>query len=190
MTERRPDVLIAGGGLSAASPRWRLSASAGDFFLIVEQGERFGGNHIWSFFDTDLTPDERASSSGDQPHWPSHDIRFPSLSARCNRLQQRAVRPAGSRSCAPNSTRRTIGLAALLRKWRPPRHAGRGERIEAALVIDARGPVRCPGSSSAGRNSSAAPIAPAGRIMRSASHHGCRGRPAEWLSLPLFLAVQ
>jgi lycopene beta-cyclase len=52
-------------------------------FLLIEQEERFGGNHIWSFFDTDVEERDRwLIDPLVTRHWPEHDIRFPQASAQ------------------------------------------------------------------------------------------------------------
>ena len=46
--------------------------------LLVEQGEVFGGNHTWSFFDTDVADSNRWVLDGIAAHrWPEHEVRFP-----------------------------------------------------------------------------------------------------------------
>lgn len=148
MSPPRPQVVIAGGGLAGCLAALALARHRPEIsFLLVEHGERFGGNHVWSFFDSDLTTDERALV---EPlvcrHWPSHDIRFPALkrtlalgynsirSERLDQVMRSALRPDQYR------LGRTILELA-------PGHmlVEGGERIEAALVLDARGPGPMPG---------------------------------------------
>ena len=45
--------------------------------LLVEGGESFGGNHVWSFFDGDLDASGHAFIEALQPvRWPAHRVRF------------------------------------------------------------------------------------------------------------------
>jgi lycopene beta-cyclase len=73
------DVLIAGGGLSAglialALRRYRPELKV----AIAEAGDRFGGNHTWSSFESDLDPEGKALAAPLVAHrWPVHLLRFP-----------------------------------------------------------------------------------------------------------------
>lgn len=79
---RHFDIVLVGGGLSAglialALARYRPDVSV----AIVEQGAAFGGNHTWSSFASDLSPEGAALVAPIIAHcWPSYEIRFPSFS--------------------------------------------------------------------------------------------------------------
>ena len=72
-------LVIAGGGLAgclAALALTRLRPALP--ILLVEQGESFGGNHIWSFFDADVAPDDRwLVEPFVAKSWDGYDIAFP-----------------------------------------------------------------------------------------------------------------
>lgn len=78
------DVLLVGGGLSAGLIALALAARRPDVRVaIVEAGARFGGNHTWSSFVTDL------SEAGQQlvapliaHRWDGYMVRFPGLERR------------------------------------------------------------------------------------------------------------
>lgn len=79
MRPNRPDLAIAGGGLAGslvalAFAKWRPEVEV----VLSEAGPSFGGNHIWSLFDSDLSGDARALV---EPlivaRWESYDIAFP-----------------------------------------------------------------------------------------------------------------
>jgi lycopene beta-cyclase len=76
------DVIFAGGGLSSALTAYRLKLGRPDLrVLIVEAGERLGGNHTWSFHDTDLTAGQRAWIAPLVAHrWERQAVRFPQFS--------------------------------------------------------------------------------------------------------------
>ena len=72
-------VVIAGGGLSGGLVALALKARRPDVeLLVVEQGDAFGGNHTWSFFDTDIAADHRWVLDGVKAaHWQETEVRFP-----------------------------------------------------------------------------------------------------------------
>jgi lycopene beta-cyclase len=72
-------VIIAGGGLAGCLTALALAERRPEVeLLLVEGEERLGGNHIWSFFGSDVAAGDWAlvepliSAS-----WPDHEVRFP-----------------------------------------------------------------------------------------------------------------
>ncbi|MEI6641524.1 MAG: lycopene beta-cyclase CrtY [Novosphingobium sp.] len=58
MNARRCDIAILGGGLAGGLIALALARYRPDLsLLIVEQDTRLGGNHVWSFFETDADPE-------------------------------------------------------------------------------------------------------------------------------------
>jgi lycopene beta-cyclase len=165
-------LVIAGGGLSGALAALALAERRPDVpFMLVEQGEAFGGNHIWSFFDSDVEEDDRwLIDSMVARRWPEHEVRFP-----------RRRRTIGLGYTSVKSS----GLDRVVReRLRPDQYRlGRrivelgqthilldgGERIEAEGVVDARGPGPAPGLDLAWQKF-------VGRTYRCAAPHG-RERP-------------
>jgi lycopene beta-cyclase len=78
------DLVLVGGGLANALLAWRLrQRRPGVRVLLLERGRRLGGNHTWSFFDTDVTPDQRAWLDPLVEHrWPGYAVRFPGFDRR------------------------------------------------------------------------------------------------------------
>jgi lycopene beta-cyclase len=74
------DLAIIGGGLAGGLIALAYTALRPDVrLLLVEQGERPGGNHIWSFFDGDVAPANRWLIDPLVVHrWPQgHAVQFP-----------------------------------------------------------------------------------------------------------------
>lgn len=134
-------LVICGGGLAGSLAAIALAKRRPDIdLLLVEQGATLGGNHIWSFFDSDIPEECRWLSDEIARHrWPAHEVRFPDL--------ERTI------DLGYNSIRSSDLDAAVLARLRPEQlqlgrsiadvgthHVTLGmERIEADCVIDARG---------------------------------------------------
>jgi lycopene beta-cyclase len=135
------DVILAGGGLANVLIALRLKAVRPSLrLLVVERDRRFGGNHTWSFHDTDLTAAQLAALA---PliiaHWPAQEVRFPSHSRRLatgynsissDRLHEVATERLGSE----------LMLGAAIAEVHPERVVlGDGRVLTAPCVIDGRG---------------------------------------------------
>jgi lycopene beta-cyclase len=136
------DILIAGGGLAGGLVTLALAARRPEISVtIVEAGQALGGNHVWSFFDSDVAAADRALVEPLVCHrWEGHDVAFPGL---------RRTLPGGYNSIESER------LDAVLRAKLPAERiltgtaivvldpAGAtladGTRIAAKGVIDARG---------------------------------------------------
>ena len=139
---RPVDVLILGGGLAGGLAALALHQRRPELKLrLVEGGKRLGGNHLWSFFDSDIDEADRALiapliTAG----WTRYDVTFPdharTLDQRYYSIESerfdahlRATLPPGTVLTGAVATEVTPDGATL----------PSGERIEAAAVLDARG---------------------------------------------------
>ncbi|WP_253272983.1 lycopene cyclase family protein [Halomonas sp. PR-M31] len=73
------DLILAGGGLANGLIALRLKHDRPELrLLMLEQDARPGGNHTWSFHDSDLSDEQHAWLA---PligcHWPRHRVIFP-----------------------------------------------------------------------------------------------------------------
>ncbi|MEO7634523.1 MAG: lycopene beta-cyclase CrtY [Sphingomicrobium sp.] len=141
-------LIIAGGGLSGCLAALALAARRPEVdLLVIEQGPAFGGNHTWSFFDTDIAPGQRwVLDRIGASHWADYDVRFPrrsrTIAVGYNSMQSEALDAAMKQALRPAQYRLGEALAEV-----GPAHVqlANGERIEADAVIDARGPGRVEG---------------------------------------------
>lgn len=140
-------LIICGGGLSGSLAAIAIAKRRPEIdLLLLETGDSFGGNHIWSFFDSDISPDW--ASLIDQvvrSRWPDHEIRFPKrerlIPIGYNSIRSSDLDIAVRAALRPDQFR----LGAAVREL-GPRHVVAGkERIDADCVIDARGPGPMPG---------------------------------------------
>jgi lycopene beta-cyclase len=144
MTKQLP-VVIVGGGLAGALAAVRLFQRRPDLpVLLLEAGASFGGNHTWSFFDSDVPAKAQELVAALQPvRWPRHRVRFTTrereLAVAYNSVNAAAL-DLLVRARLPAEYWR---LGAEVRKIEP--HSvvlATGETIAARAVIDARGPQK------------------------------------------------
>lgn len=160
-------LVIVGGGLAGSLLALAFASRRPDVdILLVERGETLGGNHVWSFFDSDL---DSAGHTLVHPlvtqRWLDHEIAFPMRSRRL---------PIGYNSI------RSEQLDRVVRATLPPERIRRsqvmelasnyvrlesGERIVAHGIIDARGASAFPGLDLAWQKF-------VGRTFRTSRPHG------------------
>lgn len=73
------DLVLVGGGLSNGLIAWRLAMKRPELRVaIVEAGPTLGGNHTWSVFEQDITPEQREWTAPLVAHrWDRYTVRFP-----------------------------------------------------------------------------------------------------------------
>ena len=76
------DLAIAGGGLAGGLVALAVAKLRPDLDIaLIEAEEQFGGNHIWSFFESDVEPEHRwLIDPLISRQWDSYDVRFPKYS--------------------------------------------------------------------------------------------------------------
>jgi len=140
------DVVVVGGGLAGSLAAWRLATAHPTLSLcLIESGSRLGGNHTWSFHDTDLPP---AAHEWIAPlvaaRWPRHEVRFPRgprvlsgayLAITSARLHE-VIAPALGHRLKLEAAVTHLGTDRVTLKS--------GEEVHARVVIDARGAFEPP----------------------------------------------
>ena len=142
MNGRMVDVAIVGGGPAGGLIALALHRQRPELRLaLIEAGEVLGGNHRWSWFDSDLSPEGRALLA-EFRHviWDDgYDVAFPrhrrQLRATYNSLSSADFHQGLTRLLPPDAVLLKSGVAEL-------DAAGvmleNGERIPARAVIDCR----------------------------------------------------
>ncbi len=145
-----PRVLLAGGGLQSALIALAvLDAHPEAAVTVLERDERIGGNHTWSFHAGDVPPELESLAEAVAEHrWPDYDVAFPK---RTRRVGLGYASVSSTHLARVVEARFARAKQAELRTGADvqelgPTHAvlTSGERIEADLVIDARGATRDP----------------------------------------------
>ena len=150
------DYLLVGGGLqNGLIALALLSSRPGARVALVERGHSIGGNHLWSFHAGDVPDDARALVDPLVAHrWPGYDVIFPGsrraldeayAAIPSSRLDAAVRDRLGS---APGCA---LFLGTSVTEVAPHRVTlADGRRLEAHLVIDARGPSALPADLAAG----------------------------------------
>jgi len=73
------DLAIVGGGLAGGLIALAVARLRPELkIVLIEQGESFGGNHIWSYFATDILPEHRWLTAPLVTYgWSGYEVRFP-----------------------------------------------------------------------------------------------------------------
>jgi lycopene beta-cyclase len=135
------DVVFAGGGLASTLAACRLKARRPELrLLIVEAGQRLGGNHTWSCHATDLTAEQNGWMAPFIAHrWPGQMVRFPKFT-RTLRTPYQSITAQRLHDAAlaqlDGAVRLNTRIAAL---DRTSLSLENGERLTAACVFDGRG---------------------------------------------------
>ena len=137
------NLILAGGGLVAGLIAMRLAdVRPGVSVAIVEAGERIGGDHIWSRFDSDLRDPqamwtdeliERRWTEGYKVRFPAYERELPTgyASIRSEALDA-AVRARLPQGCVMTGKRIEKVLPTMVR-------LADGRVLQAGAVIDCRG---------------------------------------------------
>lgn len=137
-------LVIAGGGLAGSLAALAMAKLRPEVpILLIESGNSFGGNHIWSFFDPDVRAEHRwLVDPFVIARWNAYDVRFPKRERTLNTPYNSASSDGLDRVVRERLRPDQYRLQSPIETVAPHfvRLAG-GETIAALGVIDARGPT-------------------------------------------------
>ncbi len=146
MSRADHDLILVGGGLAASLIAWRLALDRPDVRVaVVERDGRLGGKHTWSFFDGDVSDEDREWLQPATAHrWPDgYDIYFPGLSRSLATPYNSLTSDQLHAAAAPLLGDRLITGEVV--EIRPDGVTlADGRVLHAKGVIDARGPAPTP----------------------------------------------
>lgn len=142
------DIAIVGGGLSGSLIALALRRFRPDLAVaIVEAGPTIGGNHVWSFFESDIAPAHRPLI---EPlvvaRWDDgYDVRFPAYTRHLTTPYRSVTSERLARAVADALPADNIATDAVVTDMAPDGICiADGRRIASRAVIDARGLERDP----------------------------------------------
>ncbi|NEX59601.1 lycopene beta-cyclase CrtY [Noviherbaspirillum galbum] len=134
------DLILVGGGLANGLIAWRLGMlHPGRDIVLLEQGDKLGGNHTWSFYRSDLTPEQFDWLGPLVAHsWPAYEVRFPGhrrvLETSCFSLTSSRFHEALTANLG-HRARLNVQVTDVTADG----VTVNGRRLEARAVIDGRG---------------------------------------------------
>lgn len=142
---KQTGLLLAGGGLANGLIAYRLALLRPEIsVLLVEAGDRLGGCHTWSFFDTDIAPDGGWTEAFVAKSWSGYEVHFPKRRRRIANVY-RSITSKRFHEVLTSALGDRIVLGARIETLGP--HWVRladGDLLAADLVIDGRGPTASP----------------------------------------------
>lgn len=136
------DIAILGGGLAGGLIALALHRARPDVRVkLIEADDMFGGNHVWSFFESDVDPEGMALIEPMIAHrWDDYEVRFPAHS-RTLSMAYHSIRSdrfdALLREALPDEAIRTGEVVASATSDHVALESG--AEIAANAVIDCRG---------------------------------------------------
>jgi lycopene beta-cyclase len=139
---KRDGLLIVGGGLAGSLAALAMAKLRPEVpILLIEESDRFGGNHIWSFLDVELEEEKRwLVDPLITLSWPGYYVAFPDYSRKLrlgiNSIRSEQLDEAVREALQPDQYRLNTRVVAV--RENEVVLPG-GERIRADGAIDARG---------------------------------------------------
>lgn len=140
MTTTDPDVIVVGGGLSGCLTAWLIARLEGCDVRLLERASQLGGNHTWSFFETDVSD---AAFETLKPlicaSWPGYSVRFPGYARQLDTPYHSIASDHLARVIAADLGDRVICNAEVSDVTSQRVTLASGATMNARCIVDARG---------------------------------------------------
>jgi lycopene beta-cyclase len=138
---RAVDLVIVGGGLAGGLSALALRRRRPELrLLLIESDGTIGGNHLWSFFESDVAPAHRWLTDPLIGHrWHGYDVLFPAHRRHLGQIYQTIESEALDKAVRRALDSEEIRQGVVTDLGHTHIELEGGERIEAAAVLDARG---------------------------------------------------
>jgi len=138
-------MLLVGGGLANGLIAYRLAQLRPEVsFLLVEAGPCLGGQHTWSFFESDLDAEGQWVLPLVSRFWDHYSVRFPKRQRRISNGYRSISSEKFSTVVEAMLGDRVLLGASVSSIDFTGVDLDRGERLSADIVIDGRGPADFP----------------------------------------------
>jgi lycopene beta-cyclase len=145
MPAARPDLIILGGGLAGGLAALALRQARPDLDIALVEPGAIGGNHLWSFFDSDVAAADADLVAPLIGHrWPAYDVRFPGHRRRLDQPYRTIESEALDRAVRAALPAEQIVVARAVTATADGATLDDGRVLHGRAVLDTRGLVSAP----------------------------------------------
>jgi lycopene beta-cyclase len=145
MPAARPDLIILGGGLAGGLAALALRQARPDLDIALVEPGAIGGNHLWSFFDSDVAAADADLVAPLIGHrWPAYDVRFPGHRRRLDQSYRTIESEALDRAVRAALPAEQIVVARAVTATADGATLDDGRVLHGRAVLDTRGLVSAP----------------------------------------------
>ncbi len=145
MPAARHDVILIGGGLAGGLAVLALTEAHPALDMVLVEPGAIGGNHLWSFFDSDVAASDRPLVDPLISHrWPAYDVRFPAHRRRLVHAYHTIASEALDAAVRARLPAHRIVAARAIDLAHNSARLDNGEMLWGRTVIDLRGLAEAP----------------------------------------------
>ncbi len=135
------DLIIMGGGLAGGLCALALKHRRPELSVtLVDREDALGGNHVWSFFDSDIAPEDRhLVNPFVVQRWVCNAVRFPKIKRTFDTAYNSMTSERFDRELRARLDPERIVAGNIINATPTTVRMAGGVQLEAAAVLDARG---------------------------------------------------